>query len=111
MKHTDPAESMIELPAAEDLRAKLASFGISDDSRIVVYFGAEGVFPLATRIAYTLDYVGLGDRTSILNGGLPAWTRAGKAVTAETPTVTPGKLTARPAKNLVAEAVLVKSVG
>ena len=32
----------------------------------------------ATRIVFTLDYLGLGDRTSLLNGGLAAWRAAGQ---------------------------------
>ena len=71
---------MLELPALETLRAKVASFGISDDSRIVVYFGKNGAVPSATRIIFTLDYLGLGARTSLLNGGLGAWSRAGQGV-------------------------------
>src|SRR5580693_2147251 len=31
MNHNDPMELMLELPPAEELRAKLASFGISSD--------------------------------------------------------------------------------
>ena len=61
---------MLELPPLEELRAKVASFGISDDSRIVVYFGKTGAVQSSTRIIFTLDYLGLGDPTSLLNGGL-----------------------------------------
>jgi 3-mercaptopyruvate sulfurtransferase SseA len=39
--------------------------------------------------------MGLGDRTSLLNGGLPAWTRAGKTTTTQATTVHPGTLMAR----------------
>src|SRR5688572_3862778 len=59
---------MYELPAVQALRAKIASFGISDDSRIVLYFGKDGGLPSTTRVIFTLDYLGLGDRTSLLNG-------------------------------------------
>ena len=52
---------MLELPALDTLRAKVASLGISDDSRIVVYFGRNAGVPSATRIIFTLDYLGLGD--------------------------------------------------
>ena len=101
---------MLEMPAAADLRATLASRGISDDSRIVVYFGKQAAVQSATRIVLTLDYAGLGDRTSLLNGGLAAWQRAGKAVTAETPKVTPGVLTARATKLVIVDAEFVKSL-
>src|SRR5262245_39335934 len=108
--HSDPKDMMLELPSPEVLRAKVASFGISDDSRIVVYFGKNGGVPSATRIIFTLDYLGLGERTSLLNGGLGAWQRAGKPLTsAATPAVT-GKLSPKPPKNLVVDAEFVKTV-
>jgi thiosulfate/3-mercaptopyruvate sulfurtransferase len=88
---------------------KFASLGISDDSRIVVYFGVNGGLPSATRVIFTLDYIGLGDGTSLLNGGLREWKRAGKSVTAAVPAVTVGKLT-RPIKNVVADFDFVKSL-
>jgi thiosulfate/3-mercaptopyruvate sulfurtransferase len=111
MKHTDDNEIMIELPEAGVLRSSLESFGISDDSRIVVYFANDQSLTSATRLLFTLDYMGLGDHCSLLNGGLPAWVSAGKPVTAEAPSITPGHLTARPTRNLVADADFVKSRG
>src|SRR5688572_14385762 len=59
---------ILEMPAADDLKKRLESYGISDDSRIVVYYGKDWVSP-ATRIIFTLDYAGLGDRASLLDGG------------------------------------------
>src|SRR5262249_3355459 len=85
---------MYDLPDAGDLRTKFASLGISDGSRIFVYFGRNGGVPSATRTIFTLDYIGLGDRTSLLNGGLAAWKRAGKETTVAAPSITPGKLSA-----------------
>jgi thiosulfate/3-mercaptopyruvate sulfurtransferase len=41
---------------------------------------------------FTLDHAGLGSRTSLLDGGIAAWTRAGLATTAEVPTVREGNL-------------------
>ena len=107
----DPAELTLELPAPEVLRAKFEKFGVSNDSRIVVYFGAKQAFQSSTRVVFTLDYMGLGGQTWILNGGLPAWTAAGKPVTAEVPEVAAGAITARPVKNIVADAQLVKTIG
>ena len=100
---------MLELPPLEELRAKVASFGISDDSRIVVYSGKNTAVQSSTRIIFTLDYLGLGDRTSLLNGGLSAWTRAGHATTAVVPAATRGTLTARPARPVVVDAEFVKT--
>lgn len=108
--HSNPTDMMLELPPADVLRAKVATFGISDDSRVVVYFGKNGGVPSATRIIFTLDYLGLGARTSLLNGGLGAWQKAGKALTTDAPPATAGKLSARTPKNLVVDADFVKSV-
>src|SRR5258708_8349397 len=67
---------MLEMPKADDLRQRLEALGISDNSRVIVYFGKEWVSP-ATRIIFTLDYAGLGNRSSLLDGGQPAWARHG----------------------------------
>jgi thiosulfate/3-mercaptopyruvate sulfurtransferase len=81
----------LELPPAEALRAKLAALGISNDSRIVVYYGEDWVSP-ATRVMLTLDYAGFGNASSLLDGGMGAWKRAGYATTAEVTTAAPGTL-------------------
>ncbi|HEV2289716.1 MAG TPA: rhodanese-like domain-containing protein [Candidatus Acidoferrales bacterium] len=85
-----------ELPPVEALTSAFEARGISADSRIVVYFvdrdSGVGSIVGATRVIWTLAYYGLGDRVSLLDGGLPAWQKAGNAVTSETKTPAPGKL-------------------
>ncbi len=81
----------LEMPTDEVLREKLMALGISDDSRVVVYFGQDWFSP-TTRVMFTLDYAGLGDRSSLLDGGQQAWTREAQPVTAEVPVVRPGAL-------------------
>lgn len=103
-------ELMLELPAAEALRATLAARGISDQSQVVVYVGKSGMVPSATRVLFTLDYLGLGDRSSLLNGGIGAWTRAGQTLSTSASPIVPGRLTARPTQPVVADAQLVKSL-
>src|SRR5687767_13286603 len=75
---------MLEMLPAEQLRERLQALGISSNSRIVVYYGTDWVSP-ATRIVFTLAWAGLGDRTSLLDGGMEAWKAAGQRVTAEVP--------------------------
>jgi thiosulfate/3-mercaptopyruvate sulfurtransferase len=94
---------ILELPDPAVLRAKLESFGISDKSRIVVYYGKDWVSP-ATRIVFTLDWIGLGDRVSVLDGGMQLWKKENGAVTAGLPTIVPGKLTAKTPRSLVVDA-------
>ena len=102
-----PGDLALEMPEPEELRATLEGLGISDNSHVVVYFGDDWITP-STRILLTLDYAGLGQRSSLLNGGMPAWVRAQGAVTAEKPTVQRGRLSARAMKSdmiLTADAV------
>jgi thiosulfate/3-mercaptopyruvate sulfurtransferase len=89
-----------EMPAPEALRARLATFGISGDSRIVVYFGSNTIAP-ATRVALTLEFAGLGGATSLLDGGMSAWLAAGYATTNEVPSPHQGTLAAIKPKPIV----------
>lgn len=86
---TTDAQSLEMLPEAE-LRLRLSGLGIGDRSRIVVYY-ADAV-PQATRVVFTLDTAGLGDRTSLLDGGKAAWAREGRPLTIEVPTAHIGTL-------------------
>jgi thiosulfate/3-mercaptopyruvate sulfurtransferase len=90
-------------PTAEDLRTRLAKLGISDDSRIVVYYGKDWVSP-ATRVIFTLDYAGLGDRAVLLDGGMGAWVRDGHTVTGAVPAQRTGKLSALKVRKLIVDA-------
>src|SRR5688572_1236878 len=101
---------MLELPDAAALRATLESLGVSDDSVIVVYAGEGTPLQSATRIVFTLDYLGLGAQTSLLNGGLAAWQRAGRPTTSAAPPVSRGRLRARQVSPVVADAAFVQSV-
>jgi thiosulfate/3-mercaptopyruvate sulfurtransferase len=99
---------MLELPSADSLRTVLAGLGISDDSRVVVYYGGDWVSP-ATRIVFTLDHAGLGARTSLLDGGMRAWVAAGGAVTKEVSAARAGSLSPLRTKPLVVDAAWVRS--
>ena len=107
----DPAAGKIlEMPSPDTLRARLEALGITDRSRVVVYYGKDWVSP-ATRIVFTLDYAGLGDRTVLLDGGMPAWQRAGHAVTSEAPArpAAVGRLSPLKVRPLVVDAPWVKA--
>ena len=98
----------LELPSVAQLEAAFEKLGVSDKSRIVVYFGKDWVTPTA-RVFFTLDYLGLGDRTSILDGGLPAWRAGGKTVTSVVTVPKPGHFTPRPRTQLVVDAAWVSA--
>src|SRR5687767_7114250 len=93
----------LQLPAPEALRETLEGLGISDESRIVVYYGDDWVSP-ATRVVFTLDWAGLGERTSLLDGGMRMWKKAGGAVTDANTRVRRGKLSPRATRPIVVDA-------
>jgi thiosulfate/3-mercaptopyruvate sulfurtransferase len=101
---------MLELPDATALRATLAARGISDDTTVIVYAGQGTPLQSATRILFTLDYLGLGDQSSLLNGGLAAWQAAGRQTTAAAPVVPVGRLRERPVKPVVVDAAFVQAL-
>lgn len=95
-----PDALVLELPEGEEFQAVLRSYGVNDDSRIVVYWGSEWVTPTA-RMVFTLDWAGLGESTVLLNGGLGAWKAAGQSVTADLPTAQRGNVTLHPRPELI----------
>ena len=99
---------ILELPPVDQLKTAFEKFGVTDKSRIIVYFGKDWVTPTA-RVFFTLDYLGMGDRTSILDGGLPAWQAEKRAVTSDVPTIKPGSFTPRPNSKLVVDAAWVSA--
>lgn len=93
----------LELPDDGDLRTRLERLGIGDASRIVVVPAADWGSP-ATRIVWTLQVAGLGDRTRLLEGGTAGWKRAGFPLTTNGPAVaTPGRLSRTPDRSIVVD--------
>jgi thiosulfate/3-mercaptopyruvate sulfurtransferase len=60
-----------ELPPAEELVQMVRSLGIDEGDRIVLYDTGAGLE--AARAYVTLDYLGLGERTAILEGQWAGW--------------------------------------
>jgi len=100
----------LELPTPERMDSILESRGISDQSRIVLYWSSEWMSP-TTRALLSLHWFGLGDRVAILQGGLPAWRAEGRPVTRDVPTpvAATGRLTPRPRQDVVVRADFVQS--
>ena len=96
----------LELATVDQLKETFEKFGVRKDSRIVIYFGKDWVTPTA-RVYFTLDYLGLGDRTSILDGGMPAWVAEQRTVTTLVIVPKPGRFTPRPNPNLIVDAAWV----
>ena len=99
---------MLEMPPVVVLDSALESLGVSDDSRIVLYWSKDWYSP-TTRAFLTLDYLGLGEKTSILDGGFAAWKSAGGPVTTAVPASTRGRLTIHPRSDVIVDATAVRS--
>ncbi|MDI6808809.1 MAG: rhodanese-like domain-containing protein [Candidatus Eisenbacteria bacterium] len=86
MTESTPELSFEVRPVAE-LDTLLEGLGISNSSNIVICH-VLGDAAAAARVYVTLDFLGLGDRAYILDGGLEAWKAEGKPVIKE---ITPRK--------------------
>jgi len=100
--------STLEMPPTDKVKAAFEDLGVSNNSRIVICFLANYVSP-ATRVFFTLDYLGLGGQTSLLDGGFEAWRAEGRAVTTEAPQITRGSLTPHPRPELIVDAAWVSA--
>lgn len=91
----------VELPAESRLDSLFEAAGISASSRIVVT--GTPVTAMA-RLLVTLDHVGLGDRASILDGGIDAWRDEGRPVSRDSASISPGSLASVPRSARVVDA-------
>lgn len=98
----------LEMPPADDLRARLQNLGISDDSCVVVYYAKDWVSP-ATRVVYTLDYAGLGAHGKLLDGGMPAWVKDGHPTSQDAAPDTQGTLAPLQLQQRVVDAGFVQA--
>lgn len=93
-----------ELPEVADLQQVLEAAGISTGSRVVIYGD-----PLsATRLFFTLDYLGAGDHAALLDGGIGAWRQAGLPVSRDSVTGGRGSFIPSPRPELVVSAQWVR---
>jgi thiosulfate/3-mercaptopyruvate sulfurtransferase len=99
LAYSDP-DLTLELPSLTQADSVLRNLGVSDGVKIVLYFDNGNVSP-TTRVFLTLDYLGLGDRVSLLDGGLDAWKAEGRPITAELPTFDVGSFTPKKTHNVV----------
>ena len=70
------------LPTREGFAAFLANAGVADATQIVAYDASDGIY--AARLWWLAKWIG-HDAVAVLDGGLPAWQRAGLPVDAHSP--------------------------
>jgi thiosulfate/3-mercaptopyruvate sulfurtransferase len=87
----DPVPAQIASP--ERFARLMGSFGIGDDTHVVVYDHAGGQF--ATRMWWALTYHG-HEKISVLDGGWKKWVSEGRPTTREEPDPEPAAFTPKP---------------
>jgi len=95
------AKLRLQMASVDALKTFFESRGVTDQSRIVLVYGQNQLTSVA-RVFVSLDVLGIADRTSVLDGGLPAWRAAGKPVTTDAPVVTKGTFTPHPQPDVIA---------
>jgi thiosulfate/3-mercaptopyruvate sulfurtransferase len=105
---SDPASPFpFTLPAAELFAAAAGRLGIGDGTHVVAY--SQDAPMWATRLWWLLRYFGHDD-TSVLDGGLAAWTAAAGPVESGENAYPPASFTARPRPELLARLADVREI-
>lgn len=79
-----------EIPQVDELIDTFERAGVSTESFVIVY-GSPSHLP--ARVYMTLDYLGHGERTAVLDGGLEAWRAEGRPVVRSLQAPTPATFT------------------
>lgn len=97
-----------ELLNTDQLLVNLEAIGISNRSRVVIYPSQSPT--AATRLYWTLDYLGMAKNASLLNGGIDKWKAEKRALSTESAAILkPGKIKARAHPELLAKLNEVKA--
>jgi thiosulfate/3-mercaptopyruvate sulfurtransferase len=97
-----------ELPGPAELKKAFDAVGVSDDTRVILV--ADTNVLAATRAFFTLDYLGHGDKTAMLDGGLGKWTSEGRMLSKDVPAPKSGNFTPRPQAELLVSMETVSQV-
>ncbi|MEP1095466.1 MAG: rhodanese-like domain-containing protein [Cyclobacteriaceae bacterium] len=93
---------VFDLPTDQELKSLFESKGVSNNKDVVIYTPKNWI-PLVTRLYFTLDYLGHGHKTYILDGGLVAWKDSNGNISNEIPKLTKGNFDIEPNMNLLAD--------
>ncbi|OWJ97307.1 sulfurtransferase [Pseudomonas sp. A46] len=90
------------LPDADRLLDRLQTWGLENDSQVVLYDDGPGAF--AARAWWLLAWLGKRDGVLLLDGGLKAWKGAGLALDTATPSPAKGGFRGEPDARLLVDA-------
>lgn len=97
-----------ELPPVEKLQQVFAAAGVSLNAHVVLYGERSNLF--AARAYFTLDYLGVAQRTSLLDGGIDKWKAEGRPLSTETPAAMPATLTVSPRPEILVDTPAMRSL-
>jgi thiosulfate/3-mercaptopyruvate sulfurtransferase len=97
-----------ELPPMDQLAATFGALGVSNTSRVVLYMTKDFI-SATTRVYLTLDAMGLGAQTMLLDGGFSAWQKEGRVVTTEVRAPKAAKLEPCAQADVIADVEAVKA--
>jgi thiosulfate/3-mercaptopyruvate sulfurtransferase len=103
-----PSGLSVELPPMADLADVFGKLGVTNESHIILYQTKDWTTPTA-RVFVTLDAMGLGAHTAILDGGFPIWQKEGRAVSTEVRAVKRGKLEPCAQSDVITDLAFVQS--
>lgn len=87
------------MPPPEQFAEAMSSYGVGDDTRVVLYDRAAGMW--AARVWWMLRAFGF-ENAAVLNGGWSKWTAEGRATSDAAPESREATFTARPRPELIA---------
>ena len=106
---SDPdAKLALQMATIDRLQAAFERLGVGDNTKVVLCLANEYVSPTA-RVFVALEYLGLSDRTFVLDGGLHQWKAEGRPVTTEIVAPKPGKITPHPRPEVIVDAEWVRA--
>ncbi|WP_434609023.1 sulfurtransferase [Pseudomonas sp. D2-30] len=94
------------LPAPEALVTRLQSWGINNESDVVLYDDGPGTY--AARAWWLLAWLGKREGVYILDGGLKAWHTVGLPLSLDPPAIQAGSFSGSPDANLLVNADILQ---
>lgn len=95
------------LPSVAELTALFSLWGVDDTVQVIVYDDKGG--GIASRLWWMLRWLG-HDAVAVLDGGWPAWLKAGAAVSKLPANLRPKTFVARPKKEMLVDAAAIDSM-
>ncbi len=99
----------VELPPINDLAGTFGRLGVTNSSRVVLYWSSLNSAILTTRAFLTLDALGLGRNVALLDGGLPLWKDEQRPLTTDVRAVKAAKLQPCPQNDIIADVDFVRA--